>query len=128
MEHIVTYEGLGPCPYQVGDRIVEPVMGVAKKIKTYEFGAGGVGTYEVEILVDEMSDKPTTQDLILLEVRDLTASLGELRMQLNGVWQRVVALEGRVRTLESGPTISLGVGGELVEEGEFTVTPPEWVT
>jgi len=49
-------------------------------------------------------------------------------MQLNGVWQRVVALEGRVRNLESGPTISMGVGGELVEEGEFTVTPPEWVT
>ena len=75
-----------------------------------------------------MSKKPTTQDLILLEVRDLTASMGELRMQLNGVWQRVVALEGRVRNLESGPTISMGVGGELVEEGEFTVTPPEWVT
>ena len=50
-------------------------------------------------------------DLILLEVRDLTASLGELRMQLNGVWQRVVALEGRVRNLESGPSLSVGIQG-----------------
>ncbi len=71
-----------------------------------------------------MSDKPTTQDLLLLEVRDLTASMGELRLQLNGVWQRVVALEARVRNLESGPSWTGSIQGL---EGEFTVTPPpEW--
>ena len=71
-----------------------------------------------------MSDKPTTQDLILLEMRDLTASLGELRIQLNGVWQRVVALEGRVRNLESGPVGRTMTGSIQGLEGEFTVTPP----
>jgi len=74
-----------------------------------------------------MRDKPTTQDLILLEVRDLTASMGELRIQLNGVWQRVVALEGRVRNLESGPVGRTMTGSIQGLEGEFTVTPPpEW--
>ena len=49
--------------------------------------------------------------MLAMEARDNTRSLGELRMQLNGVWQRVVALEGRVRNLESGPSLTGSIQG-----------------
>ena len=48
-----------------------------------------------------MSHKPTTQDLILLEVRDLTASQGEIRLGLNALAEKFRALEKRVEKLEA---------------------------
>ena len=48
-----------------------------------------------------MSDQPTTQELILQEVRDLTASQGEMRMGLNASAQKIRALEERVKKLEA---------------------------
>ena len=48
-----------------------------------------------------MSDKPTTQDLILLEVRDLTASQNEMRLGLNAMAEKFRALEKRVKKLEA---------------------------
>ena len=58
------------------------------------------------------------------EIDALRVSVGELRIQLTGVWRRVTALEGRVRNLESAPTMTGSIQGL---EGEFTVsTPPEF--
>ena len=48
-----------------------------------------------------MSDQLTTQELILQEVRDLTASQGEMRMGLNASAQKIRALEERVKKLEA---------------------------
>ena len=47
------------------------------------------------------TDKPTTQDLILLEVRDLTASQGEIRLGLNALAEKFRTLEERVKKLEA---------------------------
>ncbi len=58
--------------------------------------------------------EPTENDLIRLEIRDLLESVGELRLAVGALMERVERLEQR-------PTV--GIGGEWVT----TETPvPRW--
>ena len=47
-----------------------------------------------------MSNQPTTQELILQEVRDLTASVGEIREGLSALWREVEKLKEDCRYIE----------------------------
>ena len=67
-----------------------------------------------------MSDKPTETDLIKLEIRNLLASVGEVRLGWDAMFKRIAAMEERLRRLES----PRAVGSIQGLEGEWTVTPP----
>ena len=68
-----------------------------------------------------MSDKPTEMDLIKLEIRDLLASVGEVRLGWDAMFKRIAAMEERLRRLESPRAM---VGSIQGLEGEWSVTPP----
>ena len=79
--------------------------------------------------------KPSTEDLILLEMRDLLASVGEIRLAVGALMERVERLENRCACddAEMRKTVTptywteeivmpctryvVAVGGEIVEEG-----------
>jgi len=78
-----------------------------------------------------MSNQPTTQELILQEVRDLTASVGEIRLGLNALAEKFRALEKRVEKLEADCCYVEVEGLKTIPardrewlDGEFTMTPP----
>ena len=150
-----TLEFFGECPYQAGDEIGSPVVDghgkrheFAGEAHVVEITATDLGhdipQYKVKVLHEchtepvEMSEKPTTQDLILLEVRDLTASLGELRKSLSEMWRQSVRQQEQIGGLQEDVknlrALSIDIdrpwamtGSIQGLEGEFTVSPPpEW--
>ena len=82
----------------------------------------------------QAATEPTELDLIKLELRDLLASVGEIRLGWNAVMQRLADQEGRIKTLEAKAidtdrriyTASIGVGGVLVDENTTVTPPPEF--
>lgn len=151
----------GECPYELGSIVTSPVKDgsgrawgfegvgivVALKHTTHRKPPLYIVTIEYEPDKVSISDQPTTRDLILLEVRDLTASQDEFRMALNAISQELVGLKGRVKELEgAGPSEvacrECVFGSALIKgwsdsdecpswtgtidglEGELTITPP----
>ena len=73
--------------------------------------------------------EPTELDLIKLELRDLMASVGEIRLGWNAVMSRLADMEARLRTLEAqcntcGTPDTTFTGSIQGLDGEWTVTPP----
>ena len=66
--------------------------------------------------------KPSTEDLILLELRDLLASVGEIRLAVGALMERLERLEQRCAVCGTPDTTFTGTIQGL--DGEWTVTPP----
>ena len=69
------------------------------------------------------TSEPTTQDLILLELRDLLASVGEIRLAVGALMERVERLENRC-ACDDAEMRKTVVGTIQGLDGEWTVTPP----
>ena len=71
--------------------------------------------------------EPTELDLIKLELRDLLASVGELRLGMNAMVQRLADHEDRIKALEAKAIDTdrrIYTGAIQGLEDEWTVTPP----
>ena len=83
-----------------------------------------MGVIDREYLDAKKGDKPTELDLIKLELRDLLASVGEIRLGLNAVAEKAAWSEGQINELKESLLASRMTGSIQGLEGEFTVTPP----
>ena len=118
VRYIITHEGLGPCPYQIGDRTAEPVVGIVQRIKTFEHGAGGVGTYEMDILIEDTGDQCESCQQQALDIQSLQANCQAL-------FNRLAEMEMRLRAVEGENTIVGTIQG--LDDMPITVTmPPEF--